>query len=113
GHERVAAIEKLGSRAVYLPVEAASRPSVEQLLADVVRDHGPVDMLINCAGVNVASSYFEVTDDEWDHVIGVNLNSVHLGCQIFGRHMVESGRGGSILNIGSVTAHLPLSRVFA
>ena len=42
-----------------------------------------------------------------------NLTSTHLGCQIFGRHMAESGRGGAILNIGSVTSDRPLSRVFA
>jgi len=42
----------------------------------------------------------------------VNLRGTHWGCQIFAAHMAASG-GGSILNIGSVTAHLPLSRVFA
>ncbi len=41
-----------------------------------------------------------------------NLRAVHWGCQVFGRHMIASG-GGSILNIASVTAHMPLSRVFA
>ena len=42
----------------------------------------------------------------------INLRAVFQACQVFGRHMVEAG-GGSIVNIGSVNSHLPLSRVFA
>jgi len=69
-------------------------------------------MLINGAGVNSASPYFDAKDDDWDRVLDSNLKAVHWGCQIFGRRMAESG-GGSIVNIASVSAHLPLSRVFA
>ena len=52
-------------------------------------------------------------DDNWRRVLDINLTGTHLGCQIFGRHWIETGRGGSIMNIGSVTADIPLSRVFA
>jgi NAD(P)-dependent dehydrogenase (short-subunit alcohol dehydrogenase family) len=113
GAVRVAAIEKLGGRAHFAPVDVTSRESIEQLLASSREHTGRVDMLINGAGVNKASAYFDVADTDWDWVIDSNLKSVHLGCQIFGRHMAESSRGGSILNIASVTAHIPLSKVFA
>ncbi|MBL8826035.1 MAG: SDR family oxidoreductase [Planctomycetaceae bacterium] len=112
GAERVAAIEKLGGRAAFEAVDVMQRASIEELLARVVKRFGRVDMLINGAGVNSASPYFEATDAEWDRVITSNLSAVHWGCQIFGRYMADHG-GGSILNIASVTAHLPLSRVFA
>jgi NAD(P)-dependent dehydrogenase (short-subunit alcohol dehydrogenase family) len=69
-------------------------------------------MLVNCAGVNSASAYLNVADDDWQRVIDINLRGTHWGCQIFAAYMAAAG-GGSILNIGSVTAHLPLSRVFA
>ena len=69
-------------------------------------------MLINGAGVNNASTYFEAKDEDWDRVLNSNLKAVHWGCQIFGQQMADAG-GGSILNIASVSAHLPLSRVFA
>ena len=42
----------------------------------------------------------------------VNLKGVFLGCQVFGRHLVERGQGGSIINLGSMSGVLPLSRVF-
>ncbi len=112
GAERVSAIEALGGEASFLPVDVSSRQSMDDLLAAAVAARGRIDGLINGAGVNSASGYFEVTDEDWDRVLQSNLTAVHWGCQIFGRHMANSG-GGSIVNIASVTSHLPLSRVFA
>jgi len=113
GQERVRAIEQLGGQASYTQVDVASRQSLGELLAKTVTEHGRVDCLVNCAGVNSAVPYFEIEDEDWDRVLETNLRSTHWGCQIFGQHMTESGRGGAILNIGSVTSFRPLSRVFA
>jgi len=113
GEQRVAAIQSAGGAASFAPVEVSDRNSVQALLDDSLRQLGHVDMLINGAGVNSASSYADVKDEDWDWVLANNLKGVHLGCQIFGRQMIESGRGGAILNIASVTADRPLSRVFA
>ncbi len=112
GATRVQAIEAAGGRAAYASVDVTQRASIEQLLAHVLETQGRVDMLINGAGVNSASAYFEVKDEDWDRVIDSNLKAVHWGCQIFGKHMAEHG-GGAIVNIASVSSHLPLSRVFA
>lgn len=113
GDERVKAIVGLGGSAAFAQVDVGRRNSIESLLDTVLQHHGRVDMLINGAGVNSASPYFDVKDEDWDHVINSNLRSVHWGCQIFGRHMASVPDGGSILNIGSVTSDRPLSRVFA
>jgi NAD(P)-dependent dehydrogenase (short-subunit alcohol dehydrogenase family) len=113
GRARVEAIHALGGQADFAPVDVTGRDSIEALLATVLKRRGRVDMLINGAGVNSASPYLEVKDEDFDWVLESNLKSVHLGCQIFGRHMAAAPEGGSILNIASVTAHLPLSRVFA
>ena len=51
-------------------------------------------------------------DEDFQRVLDINLTGTHLGCQIFGKHMVER-KSGAILNIGSVTSDKPLSRVFA
>lgn len=113
GAERVAEIRAAGGQATFSPVDVTERASLENLLAATLAECGRVDMLVNGAGVNVASSYFDVVDDDWERVLRSNLTAVHWGCQIFGQEMVRCGRGGSILNIASVNAHLPLSRVFA
>jgi len=112
GDARVREIEGLGGKAAFAPVDVMDRGSIESLLARVVADHGRVDMLINGAGVNSASPYFEAKDEDWDRVITSNLTAVHRGCQVFGKAMADAG-GGSILNVASVSSHLPLSRVFA
>lgn len=113
GNQRVDAIRAAGGEAMYAPVDVAERRSVEELLATALRQRGRVDMLINGAGVNSASTYFDVRDEDWELVLDTNLKSVHVACQVFGRAMADADRGGSILNIASVSAHLPLSRVFA
>lgn len=112
GRERVALIESLGGRALFSPADVGRRESLEALLAAALAEFGRVDMLVNCAGVNSASAYLDAKDDDWQRVIDINLRGTHWGCQIFGGHMAAAG-GGSILNIGSVTADVPLSRVFA
>ncbi|MBI2825659.1 MAG: SDR family oxidoreductase [Planctomycetia bacterium] len=113
GEARVRIIESAGGRAAFVPVEVSERASVGTLLAETLAHFGRVDMLVNGAGVNSANAYVDVKDEDWDWVLANNLRGVHLGCQIFGRHMVEAGSGGAILNIASVTADKPLSRVFA
>ncbi len=115
GERGEALVDKLkagGKPAVFGAVDVTSRSSMDALLAQTLAEYGRVDMLINCAGANSGSSYLEVTDDDWHRVLEINLTATHLGCQVFGRAMVAAG-GGAILNIGSVTSHLPLSRVFA
>jgi NAD(P)-dependent dehydrogenase (short-subunit alcohol dehydrogenase family) len=105
-------IEAVGGKAAFSQVDVMDRGSIEGLLVEAIGTQGRVDMLINGAGVNSASDYFEAKDEDWDRVMGSNLKAVHWACQLFGQHMADSG-GGSILNIASVSAHLPLSRVFA
>jgi NAD(P)-dependent dehydrogenase (short-subunit alcohol dehydrogenase family) len=93
-------------------VDAIDRVSVRALLEAAINARGRADILVNCAGVNSAVPYFDITEEDFDRVIDTNLKSTHLGCQIFGAHMASMG-GGAILNIGSVSADKPLSKVFA
>ncbi len=109
---RVAELKKLGGKADYCLVNVTSRQSIEKLLAKSVELASRVHILVNCAGVNAGTNFLDATDADWDRILTINLRGVFQACQVFGRHMVEQG-GGSIVNIGSVTSHLPLSRVFA
>jgi NAD(P)-dependent dehydrogenase (short-subunit alcohol dehydrogenase family) len=111
GEERVTAIKKLGGKAIFADVDAADRASVKSLLDETVKEHGRVDALVNCAGVNSSTAYFDISDEEFGRIINTNLLATHLGCQIFGKYMTDACRG-TILNIGSVTSYRPLSRVF-
>ena len=111
GRACVEEIGKLGGAATFVDIDACSRESVAALLQKTLAKCGRVDALVNCAGVNSPTPYFDITDEEFNRIISTNLLATHLGCQIFGKHMVDAGRG-AILNIGSVTSYRPLSRVF-
>ena len=112
GEARVDAIRAAGGDGTFISVNAVDRASVAALLEAVIHARGRADILVNCAGVNSAVPYFDITDDDFAKVFDTNLKSTHLGCQIFGSHMAGTG-GGAILNIGSVSADKPLSKVFA
>lgn len=111
GQARVDAIRAAGGDGAFVAVDAVERSSVRALLEAVINARGRADILVNCAGVNSSVPYFEIPDDDYDKVLDTNLKSTHLGCQIFGAHMASLG-GGAILNIGSVSADKPLSKVF-
>lgn len=105
-------IEAAGGVARSFAAEATSKADLERLLGDVVAWTGGVDILINCPGVNSATPFFEIGEDEWDKIMDVNAKSVMLACQVFGKYMVDRGQGGSIINVSSVSSGPPLSRVF-
>lgn len=113
GEERVAQIESLGGQAAFAAVDVGSRQSLEQLRDGVVKNHGQVDILVNCAGVNSATPFEKIEEADWQLVLDTNLKATFEACQLFAPQMASQKDGGSILNIGSVTSHLPLSRVFA
>lgn len=105
-------IEEAGGSAKCFQADATKRQDLEEVLQEVLAWTGRVDVLLNCPGKNSATPFFELSMDEWDDIMNVNLKSVVLACQIFGKQMVEQGEGGSIINISSVSSDPPLSRVF-
>ena len=109
---RVASLQECGGAASYCTVDVTRRESIENLLAAALQQTGRADILVNCAGVNAGNNFLDATDADWDRIMTINLRAVFQACQVFGRHMIAAG-GGAIVNIGSVTSHLPLSRVFA
>jgi len=109
---RLERIHAAGGKAYFVPAEASEKAALEQLLQTVLARSGRVDIVVNGAGVNSATPFLEIAEDEFDRIIKINLKGVFLGCQIFGRYLVERGQGGSIINLGSMSGLVPLSRVF-
>jgi NAD(P)-dependent dehydrogenase (short-subunit alcohol dehydrogenase family) len=100
-----------GGTAAFFPCDTTSQPGLEKLLADVLEKFGRVDILVNGAGVNSATPFFDIAGEEFDRIINVNLKGLVLACQIFGKHLVGQ-KSGSIINDGSASGLTPLSRVF-
>ena len=110
GAARLAALEVEGIRAISVVVDATDRASLEAARRETEERLGPVDILVNAAGVNSSTPFFEIELEEWHRVLDANLTSVFLACQVFGKAMVGRG-GGSIINISSASSGPPLSRV--
>ena len=110
---RVAALEAAGVRAIAVHVDATVPAAVEAARREVEARLGPVDILVNAPGVNSSTPFFDIELEEWRRLLDANLTSVFVACQVFGRGMVEAGRGGSIINISSASSGPPLSRVLA
>lgn len=105
-------IERNGGKAIFLKADATKKEDLESALNDVLLWGGRVDTLVNASGTNSSTPFFDLNMDEWDRIMDVNLKSVVLACQVFGKRMIEQGNGGSIINVSSVSSAPPLSRVF-
>src|SRR4029077_1194040 len=101
-----------GGQAIGIRCDATSKADLQKTLDAVIQRFGRVDTLINAAGANSATPFFEITEEEWHRILDIDLKSVFLACQVFGKAMVDSGRGGSIINITSASSGPPLSKVF-
>ncbi len=109
---RLDKIAAAGGKAYFVPAEASAKAELQKLLDAVIGRSGKVDIVINGAGVNSAKPFIEIDEDEYDRIMDINVKSVFWGCQVFGKYLVERGEGGAIINLGSMSALVPLSRVF-
>ncbi len=109
---KAAEVEALGRRGLAVRADAAKKADLEAALDRILGAFGRVDILINAAGINSGTPFFEITEGEWQRILDVDLKSVFLACQVFGAWMTQPGRGGSIINISSASSGPPLSKVF-
>ena len=101
-----------GRQAIALKCDASRKADLESARDTVLQRFGRVDILLNAAGVNSGTPFFEISEEEWHRLLDADLKSVFLACQVFGKVMVDAGRGGSIINISSASSGPPLSKVF-
>jgi NAD(P)-dependent dehydrogenase (short-subunit alcohol dehydrogenase family) len=109
---RLREIEDAGGMGYFVATDVATREGLESLLAEVVSRSGKCEILVNGAGINAATPYLEVPEDEYDRIFEVNTKAVFMACQVFGKYFLENDISASIINVGSMSAILPLSRVF-
>lgn len=112
GDDCVHRLTSAGGSAEFFAADCTSRKDLDALAAQLARANRAADVVVNGAGVNAATPFLEITDEEWDRIVNVNLRSVRLACQVLGKYMIQRGTRGSIINIASLSALTPLSRVF-
>jgi len=98
------AIRAKGRRAITVKGDVATRKDVEPMIDKVWKELGPIDALVNNAGIETIVPFLELTDEQWTRLVDVNLRGAWLCSQVFCRRAVKEGRKGSIVNIGSIQA---------
>ncbi|MBB5352070.1 NAD(P)-dependent dehydrogenase (short-subunit alcohol dehydrogenase family) [Haloferula luteola] len=110
--KKLAHIEEAGGKGYFMPVDVTSTASMQELIQKVVERSGQVDILINGAGINSPTPFLEITDEEFHRIVDTNLTAVFRACQAFGKYFIDQGIPASIINLGSMSGIVPLSRVF-
>lgn len=106
GAEKAATtIRAEGFQAQSITVNVTKRNSVQDMVAQTVEGSGQIDILVNCAGIILRKPIEEVTDEEWDSILDVNLRGVFLCSQVVGREMIRR-KQGKIISISSNIAQV-------
>jgi NAD(P)-dependent dehydrogenase (short-subunit alcohol dehydrogenase family) len=104
--ETIRSIEKLGSHAYYFQGDVADVHAMQSLFEKMKQDHGPIDALVNAAGVVFRKEQPPSLDPEtWQWLVDINLKGVYHTSKFALQQMLETGRGGTIVNISSILAH--------
>lgn len=94
--------ETEGVQATSLKVDVTNPDDVQKMVDDVVDEFGKIDILINNAGMTINAKAEEMTYEQWNKVINLNLNGVFLVAQAVGRQMIKQGHG-NIINTSSMS----------
>lgn len=105
GNETCVEIEKLGRRSVAVAADVSVAVDVARLADTVETELGPVAILVNNAGITRPQPIDEITEQDWDEILAVNLKSMFLLTQAVLRKM-RAARWGRIINLSSVAAQL-------
>ncbi len=99
--ELEASLQAKGVKAKGYQADAADLDAITGLLTDIIAEHGRIDVIVNNAGVTGDNLLLRMSEDQWNHVINTNLNSVFFTTKAALRTMLKQ-RAGSIINISSV-----------
>ena len=88
-------------------VDVADRAQMQAFADAVHAKVAAVDVVVNNAGVVISGNFLDITLDDWDWLLGVNLRGVVHGCHMFAPRMVERGQGGHIANVSSIFGVYP------
>lgn len=102
GRQTVDLVHQAGGDAIFVQANVALEAEVQNMVAKTIEKYGRLDVLFNNAGVEQGVELTEMTEQEWDRVVDIDLKGVFLGCKYGIREMLKSG-GGSVINTASIS----------
>jgi NAD(P)-dependent dehydrogenase (short-subunit alcohol dehydrogenase family) len=100
--ETAASLAAAGSESMACPVDISDRAQVAGAVGCVLDAYGGIDLLVNCAGLYRIGTIGDISEEDWDHMLGVNLKGPFLLCQAVVPIMQRQGRG-AIVNVSSIS----------
>jgi NAD(P)-dependent dehydrogenase (short-subunit alcohol dehydrogenase family) len=97
-------IEPTGARVLAMALDLRAQPRIEEVVARGIEDFGRIDVLVNNAAANLRKAAVDVTPDEFNDVMAINVNGTFFLTQEVGRRMIGTGEGGAIVMVSSAHA---------
>lgn len=110
--DRINNIKNSGGNAYFIKGDVTNKESIKTILDSVINKSGKCEILVNGAGINSATPFLEIPEEEFDQIFETNSKAVFLTCQIFGEYFLGKNISASVINVGSMSGVIPLSRVF-
>ena len=105
--ETLAAIEAAGRSGLAIQADLRDLNAIAEMIDRATRELGPLDVLVNNAGVEHKAAFWDVSEADYDRVLNINLKGLFFATQAFVRHLRETKRTGRVINISSVHEDLP------
>ncbi|SDK49663.1 glucose 1-dehydrogenase [Sediminibacillus albus] len=106
GQSTAKKIEKNNGKALFIATDISQPDDIYQLIKKTIEMYGKIDILINNAGVSSFKNIYELTVDEWDEVLNINLRGSFLAAREAAKYIRKNKTGGSIVNIASTRAFM-------
>ncbi len=100
--ENIESVDDFGEDAKYIKCDVSNPEEVDNLISKTVEIFERIDVVVNCAGVGALGGIADVTNDDWNKVIGINLSGTMYGMRAGAREMKKNKTAGSIINISSI-----------
>jgi glucose 1-dehydrogenase len=107
GADALEPIAKFDGAALEIEANVDNRAEVERMVQQIVQKFGRLDICVNNAGIEFKKPFLDITDDEWNKVLSVNLYGSFVVSQIAARQMVKQGQGGKLIFISSIHEDVP------
>ena len=100
-------VEATGRKGLIVKADLGLVSDVHQMVSVGIQHFGKLDILVNNAGLEKNADFWDVTEQDYDNVLNVNLKGVFFATQAIVKHLIETKRSGKIINISSVHEELP------
>ncbi|ABB14048.1 SDR family NAD(P)-dependent oxidoreductase [Carboxydothermus hydrogenoformans] len=114
GEKAALQLREKGLEVYSIPCDVGKVADIKKLVSEVYGRYGRIDILVNCAGVNVRKPIEEYTEEDWNYMVDINLKGTFFACIEAGKHMIAQ-KEGVIVNLASIQAEevLPERGIYA